>query len=135
MKTPIALAGLLLVLGSGLTALPRAGADAGVAESFTLAPGESRLVAGSGLRLVFREVTGDSRCPEGAQCIRAGEVSVRIALSGPGPDTVSAELTLPGDAVVSHAGYRIELAGVTPRPTLDNTPAADEYRAHFRVSD
>lgn len=113
----------------------RAGADAGVAEEFTLAPGETHAVAGGGLRVAFTEVTGDSRCPEGAQCIRAGEVTVRIALSGAGPDTVSAELTLPGNAATTYAGYRIELVGVTPRPTVRHTPSAAEYGAHFLVRD
>ena len=40
-------------------------------QRFTLAPGETASIEGRGVTLRFEGVTGDSRCPGDAVCIRA----------------------------------------------------------------
>ena len=45
---------------------------------FSLPLGQTALIRGAELYITFIEVVNDSRCPQGAQCIWAGRVTVRI---------------------------------------------------------
>ena len=47
-------------------------------KNFSLRAGESAQTRDGALRIGFDGVTADSRCPKGEQCVRAGEVSVRV---------------------------------------------------------
>ena len=47
---------------------------ASLGEQFTLPAGKSAVITGESLKIKFVEVTGDSRCPTGVQCIQAGDV-------------------------------------------------------------
>ena len=49
----------------------------------------------NGSRLLFDAVGRDSRCPEGARCVHAGEVSAKFTL-GVGRDRTTFALSLPG---------------------------------------
>ncbi len=70
------LAGLLLVLFLPLilTACGSGQATASLDEQFTLLAGETAVITGESLTIKFIEVTADSRCPTGVECVQAGEV-------------------------------------------------------------
>jgi hypothetical protein len=47
---------------------------ASLGQEFTLPVGQTAIISGESLSIKFVEVTGDSRCPTGVQCIQAGDV-------------------------------------------------------------
>jgi hypothetical protein len=82
---------LIFLLGCGPSDI-----NANLGEKFTLAIGQSARITSEGMEVNFIEVIADSRCPEGVQCIWAGEASSlieissadagwRIVLTQPGP--------------------------------------------------
>lgn len=60
------------------------GAVRGRAESIELRPGQEKLFRGAGVRVRLVAVEEDSRCPQGVQCIWAGNVRVALLVKGPG---------------------------------------------------
>src|SRR5262245_16856015 len=50
-------------------------------QSFTLKVGSSTSVDGEGIQVGFDSVVSDSRCPKGAQCIVAGDATIRVWLA------------------------------------------------------
>jgi hypothetical protein len=51
-------------------------------ESFQLNVGESVQIEAEALQIGFEDVSGDSRCPKGEQCIWEGDATVRVWLQG-----------------------------------------------------
>ena len=84
MKKSLALAGLLIVvllLPVISLACSSEGVTASLGEQFTLPAGKSAVITGESLKIKFVEVTGDSRCPTGVQCIQAGDVKCLMLIS------------------------------------------------------
>ena len=108
------------------------GAD-GVAlgKDFTLAPGQSAKLAKDDLTVTFVKVAGDSRCPQGVECVWAGDATVTISSGG------SASYDLHTDAgsarTVKISGHDVKLVGLTPRPQSSSTVAQGDYRATLRI--
>ena len=83
----------------------------------------------------FVEVTGDSRCPKGEQCVWEGDATVRISVSrGAGPaETQDLHTSSREPGEQAGGGYRIRLMGLDPQPvTGRSTPQAD-YEATLQV--
>jgi hypothetical protein len=109
------------------------GQDAGT--RMVLAPGEVRRVSGTDLTLTFVRLVGDSRCPTGVTCIRAGDAAVLVRADKPG--SAAADLMLhtsgPGSGDVAVHGMRLTLVDVTPYPREDHTPSPEEYRVTLLI--
>lgn len=88
--------------------------------------GQTRTVAHTPLTLTFDAVKQDSRCPEGAQCIRAGDVTVHIEAQAEDHPAEHFDLKLPGAEHARFAGYDITVMDVSPRPTAQGGPPADK---------
>lgn len=56
----------------------------GGAVSFNLKTGQERSIKSAGVRVKLLEVSEDSRCPQGVDCIWAGNVRVIVRISGDG---------------------------------------------------
>jgi hypothetical protein len=54
---------------------------AGLGEEFTLPVGKTAAISGQSLSIKFVEVTADSRCPTGVQCIVAGNAKCLMLIS------------------------------------------------------
>ncbi len=110
-----------------------------VNRQFTLAPGEAAVIEGTGLRVQFVNVTGDSRCPADALCIWVGDavVHVRVLEGARASDyqlhTVDVSTTNPGRATVTHDGTRIVLMGLQPYPFSNRPIQPADYRASMEV--
>ena len=92
-------------------------------------------VAETDLRVEFREVTGDSRCPADAVCILGGDAVVHVRASGSGA-TADYELHT-GDAsraAAMHGPFRIQLIELTPYPFSATPIAKNDYRASLEVT-
>jgi hypothetical protein len=122
------------VIAAGLTlAVPGCGKSAGSTvpvdgKEVTLQPGETVRLAGSQSTLQFLAVPEDSRCPEGVQCIWAGNARLSLKLD----DTPFAINTTvePREAVV--AGFRFQLVQLTQPPRGDTVPG--HYSATLKVT-
>ena len=139
--------GMALVLGAALAACGGPGAtelmDAELlrvrvapGDTFTLAPGQSAEIEGTGLAVQFIGVSGDSRCPVDVQCVWAGDAAVVIETTL-GADQRLWKLHLPSELMgprsVEVGGYRIELTGLDPATRSTETIPPGAYRASFSV--
>ena len=128
------IAGALLALASGCTLLPTDGGGKLVQteEDFTLAEGQTAIVSEPRIAVRFLEVTEDSRCPVEADCIAAGNATVRLRVSHEGFEP--AILDLRTDEPVSRKVYNyyaVEMTGLEPARSI--RVENPDYRVHLRV--
>jgi hypothetical protein len=106
-------------------------------QEFTLSIGQSALMQGENLTIKFMEVTSDSRCPQDATCIWAGEVSCLIEVTKGSLDPYKLVLSQPGltnqAAIQDFDGYKI-MFRVDPYPAAGKQIAQDEYRLVMTVA-
>ncbi len=123
---------LLLIL-SGCT--KPAGNEVGLGKEFTLATGQSAAIAGEKLSIKFVEVISDSRCPQGATCIWAGEASCLIEITN-SESTYRKVLTQPGLSEPSQTDfqkYEIKF-DLQPYPQVGRETKKDDYRLQLAFS-
>ena len=75
-----------------------------------------------GLGIDFKAVPGDSRCPEGATCVWAGEGEVRLGLSANANVKEATLSTLDGKGAADFEGYHVELKALMPYPKANVKP-------------
>jgi hypothetical protein len=99
-----------------------------VEREFDLKAGSEALVKEAGLRLKFGGVKEDSRCPEGVDCIWAGNGKVTLTARLGTRKTVSFELnTMTEPKSFSYQGYEITLVRLAPYPKKDIKIKKGEY--------
>lgn len=138
MRTLIRFGWAALLAGCSFSVFGPDAEPARLDEPFTLAPGESVRVWGTLLDVTFVAVTGDSRCPEGAECVWEGDAAVAAEMDLLG-ETSSHTLHTSGDArlgprSVERGGYRLELEALEPSPRVGAAISPSEYRATLRVT-
>jgi hypothetical protein len=84
-------------------------------DQFDLGYGQTARLALTGLTITFKALGEDSRCPEGADCIWAG--NARVILTVAGIDTSLNSYLEP--KATSLLGYKIQLLAVWPYPKLE----------------
>ena len=98
-----------------------------------LAIGEEILVDGI-FRLLFFDVSEDSRCAVDVVCVWEGNAEVMVGLTlGTGPTvpfTLNTSLE-PGEA--EHGSYRVSLLELSPEPRSDAPIDPGNYRARLRI--
>lgn len=73
------------------------------------------VTAKGGLKIAFVELVEDSRCPEDAQCIWAGNAKIKIRVTKKGKSEILELNTMPNGDAPSFAGYRFSLTDLMPR--------------------
>ena len=120
----LVLAALLAACGQDTTGI-RFGDNVDVKYGATLvAPGDTASVR-------FTDVTADSRCPSGAQCVWAGEATVLLTVGG----AQQVSLTLGADASKATAIVRmlqVTLVALKPAPAVNATIAKGDYVATLK---
>jgi hypothetical protein len=109
----------------------------GDSTELTLSVGDDVAVPGTWIRLALVSVVSDSRCPEDAVCVWAGDVEAEIGIAvGTGPTTLfRIHLNPVSDSdTVTFGGYAIRLVGVTPSARTDRVIAPEDYRLRFRIA-
>ncbi len=104
------------------------------AQTIVLAPGQVERVAGTPVTITLSGVGEDSRCPEGVDCVWAGDVSVTLRLEARGTPTQDVTLRLntsPRD--VMHGDHRVTVAAVAPHPKAGEKIEPKSYRVTMRV--
>jgi hypothetical protein len=130
----------LLALGAALVWLHTAGAQsqritATLDRPFKLMAGRSATIDAERLQVGLERVVSDSRCPQGAQCIVAGEGVVRIWLLNASGARDNRDLkTTPDAASTVYSTYRITLRALDPVPRTNHAIRPSEYVATLIVS-
>jgi hypothetical protein len=124
MKTSI-LAAILLLAFSAMTISAQT--------PIVLKPGQQRTV--SGLKIKFISVEEDSRCPENARCVWAGNARVKIEVTSKRLGTKVFEMnTFSGPKGNQLDGYAINLEGLSPGRKTSDPIRPSSYRATISVS-
>jgi len=107
-----------------------------VGDRFTLAPGQTAQVEGTGLRVTFAGVSADSRCPVDVTCVWKGDavvvVSLRPASTGAAQHDLHTASRYASEA--QEGDYRVRLVDLAPVPRQGGPPRPGDYRATFVVT-
>jgi hypothetical protein len=110
--------------------------SSGVPGEVSLRHGQSAEFGAEPVRLHFRDVLGDSRCPVDVVCVWEGDGEVELEIDvGDGP-TVTVILHTTGSAgpvQTDVGGYRIALVALSPNPVSTSSIPPSAYIAHLRV--
>ena len=102
-----------------------------VGEEVTLKMNEMVMIQPEGILLTFRDVTEDSRCPEGVTCIWQGRAVVQLLLAGRGESVetrLATKNTQPKPpSAVTVMGLDIYMRDVMPYPTIDYPVIPNKY--------
>lgn len=89
----------------------------------------------SNLTVRFVSLEEDSRCPEGTNCVWAGNAKIKVEISRNGRNKQTFEMnTNTGAKGASYGGYAIELISLTPIPKENIRINRNSYIATFAVS-
>lgn len=102
---------------------------------FTLPVGGTAVLASPEVRVGFDRVLSDSRCPQGEQCIVAGNAVVRVWWQvGNQPRQWQALHTVPSAGASPLQGLTLTLAALAPPQVSGRTLDPAAYRATFLLS-
>ena len=100
--------------------------------SFSMKIGESITVGE--LRLTFRSVEGDSRCPSDAVCVWAGDGEIALRIEQGNKAAVAALHTTLEPKKTEWEGYTIAFLGLTPERKANTGIDSGDYRAEILVT-
>ena len=86
------------------------------------------------LRLTFRSVEGDSRCPIDAVCVWAGDAEIALKIEQGNQAAVAALHTMLEPKKTEWNGYTIALVTVQPAPSSGKPIDPKDYRAQLIVT-
>jgi hypothetical protein len=118
-----------LLLALTLVACTRAPADPPLPTDITLKTGDQRAIRG--LTVIFVGVKEDSRCPDNARCVWAGNAAVELRMEG-GSDSVAITLNSGVEPKsIEVRGLRFTIASLLPTPMIGApAPAAHDLTLH-----
>ncbi|HYG11662.1 MAG TPA: hypothetical protein VD835_17070 [Pyrinomonadaceae bacterium] len=131
----LTLCGVALMFAVAQPAAARVAGDGRAEQTLEVRAGQEVTVGAHKLKLKFVAVREDSRCPEGVQCIWAGNARVAVKLTAGRRRAATVELnTTTAPRETTYANYTIKLTNLAPRPAQDKQPKARDYVATFVVS-
>ena len=129
---PVVGASIFLVATSGCAPIQTTAVIVDPGVSFTLAPGQAATVKTTDMRVTFKEVREDSRCPTDVTCVWQGDakIDVVIARTGFPAETMTLSVTPPdNEALVGN--LKIRFVGLTPVPRQGDANTPRNYLAEF----
>lgn len=103
-----------------------------VGDAFTLNLNTDYQAIDAKLQVRFTEVSEDSRCPRGTNCVWEGQAKVNLLVNGD-PVTLILQEGEPALAEHVHAGHRFIAQGLTPYPVADTEFDASTYALKLLV--
>ena len=104
-------------------------------KEFVIRNGQEVTIKGEKLRIAFRNVAGDSRCPNGVTCVWAGNAAIKIEVSKKNKNFEGATLnTTVGPKELVYKGFKIKLVSLNPHPTAGVSIDPKEYNATMIAS-
>ncbi len=111
------------------------GANTQSEQQISVRVGKQKKETRSKITLKFVSVVEDSRCPEGVNCVWAGNAKIKVAVIENGREVKTVELnTNLGAKGDTHEGYAFYLKELTPTPNAKSKIGANDYTATFTVS-
>ena len=105
-----------------------------VEREFDLKAGGEALVKENGIRLTFGGLVEDSRCPEGVDCIWAGNGKITLTVRKGTSKSITFELnTMTEPKSYIYRGYEITLVKLAPYPKKDVKIKNESYVATLVV--
>jgi hypothetical protein len=101
-----------------------------IGESFDLKIGKSVSIKDETLTFQFVNVPNDSRCPEDAVCVWAGNAAVIIEISDI-KDTLN---TVANPSEITYGSYKITLSKLSPYPKVGVPINTSQYVGQFVVT-
>lgn len=109
-----------------------------IGKPFVLAHGATMQTADNAINIQFSTVTGDSRCPEGVQCIWAGRADCAFILTkgdiAEGVTLSSGDYSQGGSGQTVFNGYTVTLNDIAPATRAGETIKQEDYRATLTVT-
>lgn len=102
---------------------------------FQLALGQTALLRSENLSITFKQVLEDSRCPQGVQCIWAGNAKVAVEVVQPGIEKETLMLNSavePREAL--YQNFRIRFEGLAPQSRFDRQIFPQQYLLSLSVT-
>ena len=97
--------------------------------------GKQKKATRSKLTIKFASLIEDSRCPDDANCIQAGNARIKVSVSKSGSDPITFEAnTNLGPKGNVYEGYAIYLTDLTPIPKANVRINRNAYTATFSIS-
>jgi len=104
-------------------------------QEFKIKKGQEVVVRGGTLRIRFRSVLQDSRCPTGVNCVWAGNGEVAIAVARSNQKQVVKRLNTSSDPKeIVYKGFKIKLVALNPYPKVNRRIARKDYEATMVVT-
>ncbi len=104
-------------------------------QQFKIQVNKQKIITKDKLKLTFVSVLEDSRCPEGTNCVWAGNAKVQIKISKAKGATKTFELnTTLQPQTIAFEGYEIKLVDLTPTPKVNIRIDKNGYIATLSVS-
>lgn len=104
-------------------------------QEFELKINQEATIEGEGLTVAFESVLEDGRCPEGVDCVWAGNAKIKVRLGKQKQTPGAIELnTGVSPKSSSYFDYEIKLVRLNPRPKADKAVEPNEYRASLIVT-
>ena len=108
-------------------------ASAQATEQVTVGVNKSQKVFDRKVTVRVLLVVEDSRCPEGTQCVQAGNAKVRISVQKGTNESKIVELDTNGENTATVDGYAIKLDALNPHPKSAAPVKAKDYVATLTV--
>jgi hypothetical protein len=103
-------------------------------QEFELKINQEATIEGEDLTVAFESVLQDGRCPEGVDCVWAGNAKIKVRLSKQKQTPGAVELnTGLNPKSSSYLDYEIKLVGLNPRPKSEKAVEPNEYKATLIV--
>jgi hypothetical protein len=103
-----------------------------VGRAFDMRIGET--IGVGDLRLTFRSVEADSRCPIDAVCVWAGDAEIALKIEQGSQSAVAALHTMLEPKKTEWNGYTVSLVSVLPAPRAASSIDPKDYRAQLVVT-
>ena len=140
MKRLLSLSSLVLLVAcasnptSAFPGGPHPDVQVALGQEFSIRVGQEASIAGTSLHLRFAAVVNDSRCPEDAVCVWAGNAEIRLDLTGSGDATRSLN-TLLDPKTIEYGGRTIRLVSLLPVRLVGSATSQEDYVATLVVED
>jgi hypothetical protein len=107
-------------------------AEREIGRAFEMKIGET--ISVGELRLTFRSVEGDSRCPIDAICVWAGDAEIALKIEQGSHTAVAALHTMLEPKKTDWNGYTVALVSVSPSRNSTSSIDPKDYRAQLIVT-
>ncbi len=134
-ETAALLVMMLALAASGVSAAASGVAPASRTRSFDIRPGQTVSLRESGLRVTLLSVAEDSRCPEGVECVWAGNVRVVLRLAAGSARARRFNLnTATRPPEINYRGRVLKILQVRPPKVEGRRIRPRDYRVKLEVS-